>query len=101
MALLHIPIDETGKRQIYFATSPRFPPRSGGAEGIALVEGVGSAIGADGKPGGGDYSIDYEAEGTSGRVQALIKNLVKDGTAEKIWTHTEEEFVRITGSTAV
>lgn len=36
MALLQIPVDETGERQTYFATSARFPPRSGDADGIAL-----------------------------------------------------------------
>lgn len=98
MALLHIPIDETGERQVYFATSARFPPRSGDASGISLGAGIDNAVGADSKPGGGVYSIDYEAEGTSERVQVHLKNLTEDGTAEKIWKHTQEEFTRITGS---
>ncbi|KAI1379201.1 hypothetical protein F4677DRAFT_410912 [Hypoxylon crocopeplum] len=101
MAIMHIPIDETGERQTYFATSARFPPRSEGADGVALGGGIDKAVGADGQPGGGVYSIDYEAEGTSERVQALMKSLSEDGTAEKIWKHTEEEFVRITGSPAL
>lgn len=105
MALLQIPIDETGERQTYLATSAHFPPRGGGglqdADGVALDEGVSIAVGADSKPGGGVYSIDYEAEGTSERVQTLMKELAEDGTADKIWKHTEEEFVRITGSPAM
>ncbi|KAK7756213.1 hypothetical protein SLS62_001806 [Diatrype stigma] len=103
MALLHIPIDETGERQIYFATSARFPPGDGGlgdANGVALAQGVNVAVRVDRNPGGGVYSIDYEGEGTSERVQALMKSLTEDGTADKIWKHTEEEFLRITGSLA-
>lgn len=105
MALLQIPIDETGERQTYFATSARFSLRGGGgledADGVALDEGVSTAVGADSKPGGGVYSIDYEAEGTSESVQTLMKELAENGTADKIWKHTEEEFVRITGSPAM
>ncbi|KAI1077727.1 hypothetical protein F5B20DRAFT_572180 [Whalleya microplaca] len=104
VALLQIPIDETGERQVYFATSARFPARDverKDADGVALSESIEIAVGTNSRPGGGVYSIDYEAEGTSQRVQELIENLTKDGTAEKVWKHTEEEFVRITGSSAV
>ncbi|KAK8053326.1 hypothetical protein PG996_012627 [Apiospora saccharicola] len=111
MSMLQVPIDETGERQVYFATSARFPPRdarrggstdqSGSASGILLGPDVHTAIGADGRLGGGVYSIGYEAEGTSQRVQDLMRDLTGDDMAEQVWKHTEEEFVRITGSTAV
>lgn len=109
MAVLKIPIDETGERQLYFATSARFPPRDHGtgtgeaaSDGmVALGRGVSTATGADGTSGGGVYSIDYEAEGTSQRVQGILEGLRTDGTAEKLRKHLEEEFVRITGSTAI
>lgn len=107
MAMLKIPLDETGERQLYFATSARFPPRNhstgtaDSADMITLGQGVSTAVGADGTPGGGVYSIDYEAEGTSERVQVLLEGLKKYGTADKVWKHVEEEFVRITGSTAI
>lgn len=106
MAMIKIPIDETGERQLYFATSARFPPRdhgtgaAGSAGAVALGQGVSMAVGADGKSGGGVYSIDYEAEGTSERVQGVLEGLKSDGTAEKVWKHVQEEFVRITGSTS-
>lgn len=110
MAMLKIPIDEVGERHLYFATSARFPPRNpgtatgtseGSAEMITLGKGVRTAVGADGTPGGGVYSVDYEAEGTSESVQGVLEGLKKDGTAEKVWKHVKEEFVRITGSTAI
>lgn len=112
MAMLRIPIDEAGERQLYLATSARFPPRDllqatgtgtsqGSDEMIPLGKGVHTAVGADGSPGGGVYSVDYEAEGTSEKVQGVLKGLDKDGTAEKVWKHVQEEFVRITGKTAI
>ncbi|KAK8091717.1 hypothetical protein PG997_002078 [Apiospora hydei] len=102
MALLQIPIKETGERQLYFATSARFPPGlSQDADGILLGQGVHAATGADGTLGGGVYSIDYEGEGTSSNVRDVLDALVKDGTADKLSEHTEEEFRRITGSAAI
>ncbi|KAI1810009.1 hypothetical protein GGS20DRAFT_569282 [Poronia punctata] len=104
VALLHIPIDETGERQLYIATSARFPCKdSGGKEvdGVQLGDGIGVATGIDGKVGGGVYSIDYEGEGTSPRVQELMKGFIQDSTAEKVWKHFEEEFVRVTGSVTI
>lgn len=100
MAMLQIPIEETGERQLYIATTARFPPRSS-ADGIFLGLGPNAqvAVGADGQCGGGVYSIDYEAEGTSQRVRDVLEQLVQGGAAEKVWSHTEEEFERITGST--
>lgn len=79
MAMLKIPIDETGEGQLYFATSARFLPRDhskGTAESadmVALCQGVSIAVGADGTPGGGVYSIDYKAEGTSERVRGILE----------------------------
>ncbi|KAK8022575.1 hypothetical protein PG993_013342 [Apiospora rasikravindrae] len=102
MALLQIPLDETGERQLYFATSARFPPgRSEDADGIMLGQGVGTATGADGALGGGVYSIDYEGEGTGGNVRGVLDALVKDGTADRLSEHTGEDFRRITGSAAI
>ncbi|KAI2642649.1 hypothetical protein GGS21DRAFT_184406 [Xylaria nigripes] len=104
MAILRIPIDESGERHTYLATSARFPPSDDAqrdADGIALGKGVETAISPNGKIGGGVYSVDYEAEGTSQRVQELMQSYVDNGTAEKVWKHTEEEYVRITGSVAL
>ncbi|KAI0409687.1 hypothetical protein F4802DRAFT_545093 [Xylaria palmicola] len=102
MALLHIPIEETGERHTYFATSARFPPRrKDGADGVALGHDADIAIGVDGLKGGGAYSIDYEAEGTSQKVQDLMKTYMSNGTADKAWAHTDEEYMRITGSVSL
>lgn len=102
MAVLQIPIEETGERQLYLATSARFPPRDGGgAEGVALREGVTASTGFDGTPAGGIYSVDYEAEGPGQKVEETLQNYKKNNMGDKVWNHTEEEFVRITGKPAI
>ncbi|KAI0435014.1 hypothetical protein F5Y09DRAFT_158509 [Xylaria sp. FL1042] len=104
LALLYIPIEETGERQAYFATSSRFPPaddKRRDADGVALGGGIEVAVGIDGKVGGGVYSIDYEAEGTIQRVQELIRGYIKDNTVDMVWKHTEEEYMRITGTVSL
>ncbi|KAI1823887.1 hypothetical protein F4861DRAFT_301313 [Xylaria intraflava] len=95
-----IPIDESGERHLYLATSARFPPRDGkggDAGAVALGAGIGLAVGADGNIGGGVYSIDPEAEGTSQKVQDLMERFAKDKTAEDVWKKTEAEYLRIAG----
>ncbi|RYP12249.1 hypothetical protein DL765_007434 [Monosporascus sp. GIB2] len=104
MALLNTPTGEGGERHTFFATSARFPhgaTEPDNASGIALDAGVGLAASTQGKPGGGVYSIDYEAEGTSPTVQRLLDGPRKDGTAATVWKHTEDTFLRITGSLAI
>ena len=117
MALLQIPIEETGERQLYLATSARFPPyrhgENGDGDGVRVpVAGVrppvteedakvgeGVGIGAvDGKLGGGVYSVDYEAEGSSVKTREVLSKLEEQGVADLIWEHTQKEFLRITGS---
>ena len=69
--------------------------------GIALSDGVETAVSIDAKIGGGVYSIDYEVIRTLPRVQELLSQLREDGTADKARKHTQDEAVRITGSAAI
>jgi hypothetical protein len=99
-----IPFDEAGERQLFFATSARFPPRTSTdapAAGVPLAPGVGVARGTDGKPGSGVYSISIEGESAKPKVEQLLAAYRKDGTLQKVWEHTESEFVRVTGAASV
>ncbi|KAI0452640.1 hypothetical protein F5B21DRAFT_515877 [Xylaria acuta] len=101
---LQVPIDEMGERQTHLITSARSPPchsEQKDANGVALSKGADVAVAVDGKIGGGVYSIDYQAEGTSQTVQEPIRNYIENNTAEEVWKHTEEEFVRVMGSLAL
>jgi hypothetical protein len=95
-----IPFDEAGERQLFFATSARFPPRTaeGAAAGVPLAPGVGVARGTDGKPGSGVYSISIEGESAKPKVEQLLAEYRENGTRQKVWEDTERELVRVTGT---
>jgi hypothetical protein len=107
--LVTMPFDEAGERQLFFATSARFPPRapaaagkgSGAAAGVPLAPGVEIARGTDGNPGSGVYSISMEGESAKPKVEQLLAEYRKNGTLQKVWKHTEGEFTRVTGAASV
>jgi hypothetical protein len=94
------PIDEVGERQLFLATSAMFSSRDD-ASGVPLPEGVEVSRGTDGKSGSGVYSTSKEGEGPSRKTERLLEGMRNDGTAESVWSHVEEEFVRITGVASI
>lgn len=101
--LIAIPLDESGERHVFVATSARFRPRDddGDGSGVPLSAGVAVARGTDGNEGSGVYSIDQHAESAPESVERLLSQLRKDGMVEKVWTDLETEFVRITGAVSI
>ncbi|KAM7189012.1 hypothetical protein V8F20_010315 [Naviculisporaceae sp. PSN 640] len=101
--LVYIPFEEAGERQLFFATSARFPPAAGDEDGsgVPLPEGTGAARGSDGKAASGVYSVNIDGETAQAKVEQTLDKLRKGGVAHKIWAHTEEEFVRITGAVSI
>ena len=98
--LVTTPIDEVGEREVFFATSARFPDR-GESGGVPLPGGVAVTRGTDGKSGSGVYSISNDGESAPPKVEQLLSHLRKDGIVQQVWSHVEEEFVRITGAASV
>lgn len=97
---IETPLDESGERHVFFATSARFPAKvnTDAAGGVALPEGLAVARGTDGQAGSGVYSIFNDGESAPPKVEHLLETLRKDGTAQKVWANVEEEFIRITGA---
>ncbi|KAI0116238.1 hydrogenase/reductase-like protein [Hypoxylon sp. NC0597] len=95
---LNIPLDEAGERHVFFSTSAQFPPAAGEprADGVSLSKAMQIAISTDGKTGGGVYSIDSEGEPCNRKVLETLAKLRNDGSRDKLWKHTQDEFVRIT-----
>lgn len=90
-----IPVEESGERHLFLATSGRFPPLSD-AEGNSGVDWDGEiARGTNGKAGGGVYSVGWNGECASPEVEKLLAEYREKGTAEEIWKHAESEFQRI------
>ncbi|KAI7781074.1 hypothetical protein LA080_015194 [Diaporthe eres] len=98
----YTPIVEVGERQTFYCTSARFPPKkpvdAPGALGAELPEGVSVANGVDGSAGGGVYSVDTYGESADAKVEELLANYRRDGTADKLWKYTESEWQRVTGT---
>ncbi|KFY45601.1 hypothetical protein V495_02888 [Pseudogymnoascus sp. VKM F-4514 (FW-929)] len=95
--LKHISAEECGKRQLYEATSAQFPPAKGGADGVPLADGIPVARGADGKPGSGSYTLNYDGENVSEKVYEHLAKAKADGAEERLWAHLTGEIKRITG----
>jgi NAD(P)-dependent dehydrogenase (short-subunit alcohol dehydrogenase family) len=99
---MYIPNEECGRSHLFLATSARYPAKVvvGDASGTPLTEsplgeGVTIARGTDGKEGSGVYSIDEHCESAKPEVEELLARLRKDGVADKLWSHLQEEFARI------
>ncbi|KAK4460009.1 hypothetical protein QBC42DRAFT_111401 [Cladorrhinum samala] len=105
-----ISIIEAGERQLFIATSARYPAKRGG--NVKLTAGVGIeseageqitvARGTDGEEGSGVYLIGHEGNGQSGNgTVAVLKELREKDMVRRLWLHTVSEFTRITGSVFV
>lgn len=96
----HTPSFEVGERHTFYCTSSRFPPCNGQSAvvGVSLPNGVSVAKGVDEQVGSGMYSVDGQSESADANVGELLAGYRRDGTAERLWTYTESEWRRVTGS---
>lgn len=102
-AFQKMPLKECGERQAFLCISAKYPPSKDAASGsgVPLTSAIDVAKGTDGKAGGGVYSVNHEGESMKPEVEELLARYRKEGMVEKVWKHTEGEFVRITGVPAV
>ncbi|PGH15520.1 hypothetical protein AJ80_05537 [Polytolypa hystricis UAMH7299] len=83
-----VPIQESGERHLFAATSGRYPPK---AEGEGMEGDV--AVGSDGTKGSGSYWVSWDGE-----VFPENKKLGKtreEGAVEKVVQHTDEVFKQV------
>lgn len=81
-----VPIEESGERHLFAATSPRFPPKDGVQEGDV-------AVGSNGAKGSGGYWLNWNGESFPPNKK-LEKTRAGDAV-EKVVQHTEEVFKRV------
>ncbi|KAL8692799.1 MAG: hypothetical protein Q9218_002240 [Villophora microphyllina] len=99
--MINMPNEECGERQLFLATSARYPSKDLEASGVPLVAGgTPVANGTSGKSGSGVYSIVSDGESSGSKVVELLARFRKEGMVEQVWRHTREEFERITGPDA-
>ncbi|MCJ1350626.1 MAG: hypothetical protein MMC33_000607 [Icmadophila ericetorum] len=101
--LVNIPEEESGARHLFLATSARYPAGANreNTAGVPLADEVKVSRGAGGDTGSGCYVIDQYGESAESKVEELLAKMRKDGMVEKVWGHTEAEFLRITGLATV
>ncbi|KAF7551200.1 hypothetical protein G7046_g7788 [Stylonectria norvegica] len=94
------PPAECGERQLFLATSARYPPGQGEAlaGGVPVNEKLEVAGGSDGRSGSGVYTVNVQCDSSPAKVVELLAQFHKDGTAEKVWDHIMADFKKITGS---
>ena len=97
-----VPLEECGERHLFLATSARYPPRvrvdEDSGAGVLVGEGVEVARGTDGVAGSGVYSVGWDCESASSKIEKLLEGYREKGMVEDIWRHVESEFKRIEGS---
>ncbi|KAI1421650.1 NAD(P)-binding protein [Xylaria sp. FL1777] len=95
--LTYVPIEESGQRHLFLATSARFPSADkGDTAGIPLEDGVEVAVGTSGEVGSGIYSVGADCESASPAVLKLLSDMRQRGLVQEVSQHTEAEFRRIT-----
>lgn len=92
-----VPVEESGQRHLYLATSGMYPPAESGSTTITLErEGeVEVARGTNGQIGSGMYSIGKYCESASPAVLNLLAGLRNNGMVDKVWEHYSSEIRRI------
>ena len=94
-----VPIEESGERHLYLATSARYPPvqdYKSRKSAVLLGNEIEIAQGTTGRIGSGVYSVGWNGESLSPAVQKLLADLRDNGMVERIWQYTESEFKWIT-----
>lgn len=97
--LFNIPNEESGAYHLFFATSVRYPPKevNNTSKGVVDHNKLDLARSISGIPGGGMYCIDEKGESASREVEQLITGYKQDGTVDKVWQITLDEWNRIVG----
>ncbi|KAL2819617.1 hypothetical protein BDW59DRAFT_120478 [Aspergillus cavernicola] len=81
-----VPIEESGERHLFAATSERFPPKAHG-------EGSDVTVGSDGTKGSGCYWLSWD--GQAFPQNAKLDRTRGEGAVEKVLQHTEEVFKQV------
>ena len=96
MKMVTAGLEEVGARQLFHATSARYPPKEvmkEGSKGVELPNGVEVAKGEDWELGSGCYLLGPQGETVGDRK--LLEEFRKRDAGSKVWEHTLEVFERV------
>ncbi|KAI9803992.1 MAG: hypothetical protein M1833_000273 [Piccolia ochrophora] len=86
-----VPLDESGERHLFQATSAAFAGAApDGNAGVPLAEGLRPATGAGGKEASGVYLVNWESKDVG--KESVLKGYRERGYGETVWEHTLEMF---------
>ncbi|KAJ9247239.1 hypothetical protein DTO207G8_8211 [Paecilomyces variotii] len=83
-----VPLEESGERHLFAATSGRYPPK---AEAEHMEGDI--AVGSDGTKGSGCYWVSWDGEVFPPNKK--LERTREQGAAEKVVQHTEEVFKKV------
>lgn len=95
--LFYIPSEESGAHHLYFATADRYPPKetTNTSRSMVTSDEMDIARGLNGVTGSGMYSIDQKGECASPTVEQLMMGYQQDGTVDKVWQKTQDDWQRV------
>ncbi|GAB1214656.1 hypothetical protein ATERTT37_003820 [Aspergillus terreus] len=85
-----VPLEESGERHLFAATSGKFPPKVDGARAEGDV-----AVGSDGAKGSGCYWVNWDGEALPSNKK--LDKTRETGAVEKVVQHTNEVFEEVCG----
>ncbi|KAL8999362.1 MAG: hypothetical protein Q9169_001788 [Polycauliona sp. 2 TL-2023] len=94
---LAVPLPDCGDRQLFHATSNRYPPLSSSSSGVEIPSELSIAKGSKGDVGGGFYIVGEDSESAASGTGKLMADLRGRGLPEKVWEHTVGVFERVRG----
>ncbi|KAL8859965.1 MAG: hypothetical protein Q9178_003514 [Gyalolechia marmorata] len=99
MSFLAVPLPECGDRQLFHATSDRYPPLSSSSpgSGVPIPSDLSIAEGSNGTTGTGFYIVGQTSEVASSGTGKLLSKYREQGLPEKVWRHTVEIFEKVRG----
>lgn len=88
-SFLAVPLEESGQRHLFCATSKRYPPRC-----AVTAE---AARGSNGEQGSGVYSLNWDGE--PAKQKDFLAEYRARGMGETVWAHTLDVFERVLSKT--
>lgn len=86
-----VPVEESGERHLYAATSQAFVPKRDGDGSTA------AAVGSGGVKGSGGYLLNWNGD-VVGKQQDLLRKYREEGVGKTVWQHTLDVFQKVCGT---
>ncbi|KAL8715365.1 MAG: hypothetical protein Q9220_000698 [cf. Caloplaca sp. 1 TL-2023] len=99
LSFIAITLSECGDRQLFHATSSRYPPKTPtqAQAGAPVPSKIAVADGSDGIRGSGCYIVGQTSDIAPSGTGKIMRDYRERGLPEKVWKHTVEIFDQVRG----